>query len=261
MKRVCSAIWMASLLGGMAPGNAAAQNDTEASAPDDTAAGDVEPAAEQVLRRACAYLKSIDRFSVRTETSHDEVLEIGYKLQYSRASQILVARPNRFRVESESDKGYRTTWYDGASLTILDEDVNVYARFDVPDTIDATLDVIADRGITLPLDDLLSSNPCAGLGEHVREGYYVGLNYMDGDYRHQLLLVTDTVDVQLWIEDDDTPLIRKVVITYREEPGEPQFLALLRDWDVAPTLTPSDFVFAPPSGAHEINLVAAPPTE
>lgn len=256
MKHVCSGLWMAWLLGGMVPVDAIAQ-----SAPDDHVVGDVEPAARQVLRRACAYLEALDRFSVRAETSHDEVLEAGYKLQYSRASRALVERPNRFRVESESDKGYRTIWYDGAALTILDEDLNVYARFAAPDTTDATLDVIADRGITVPLDDVLYSNPCAGLGEDVREGFYVGLNYMDGDYRHQLLLVTDAVDVQLWVEDGDTPLIRKVVIDYREEPGEPQFEALLRDWDVAPAVTPSDFVFTPPDGAHEINLVAAPPAE
>jgi hypothetical protein len=217
----------------------------------------IERPAQLVLRRACEYLESLERFSFDIEASYDEVLEAGYKLQYSRAGRVLVERPDRFRVESESDEGYRTIWYDGESLTILDEDLNVYARFEAPDTIDATLDTIADRGIVLPLDDLLYSAPCAGLGEHVQSGYYVGLDYADGGYRHHVLLATDAVDVQLWVEDSETPLIRKVVIVYGEEPGEPQFMALLRNWDVAPALASGTFVFTPPAGAQEIEILAA----
>jgi hypothetical protein len=232
---------------------------SEAIAQDTTSGAAIEPGAREVVRRACEHLQSLGRFSVLAEISYDEVLAAGYKLQYSRAGRLMVEKPNRFRFESDSDKGYRTAWYDGQSLTIYDEDLNVYATFDAPNTIDATLDLIADRGIVLPLDDLLYSQPCAGLGEHVQSGYYVGLNYVDGGFHHHVLLATDAVDVQLWVEDDETPLIRKVVITYGEEPGEPQFIALLRDWDVAPAPSPADFVFTPPTGAKEIDFYAAGP--
>ena len=237
----------------------AAASPEAATAQDVTSAAAIEPGAREVVRRACDYLQSLDRFSVAVEISYDEVLAAGYKLQYSRAGRLLVERPDRFRFESESDKGYRTAWYDGQSLTIYDEDLNVYAMFEAPDTIDATLDLIADRNIVLPLDDLLYSQPCAGLGEHVQSGYYVGLNYVDGGFHHHVLLATDAVDVQLWVEDDDTPLIRKIVITYGEEPGEPQFIALLRDWNAAPAPSPADFVFTPPTGAEEIDFYAAGP--
>jgi hypothetical protein len=249
MKPARAVLGLALLLAAAPPEAAIAQGAANAAA--------VEPGAREVVRRACEYLGSLDRFSVAVEISYDEVLTAGYKLQYSRVDQLLVERPNRFRFESESDNGYRTVWYDGQSLTIYDEDLNVYAIFEAPATIDATLDLIADRGIVMPLDDLLSSEPCAGLGEHVQSGYYVGLNYVDGCFHHHVLLATDAVDVQLWVEDDDTPLIRKVVITYREEPGEPQFIALLRDWDAAPAPTPADFVFTPPAGAKEIDFFAA----
>jgi hypothetical protein len=238
----------------------AAASPEAATAQDVTSAAAIEPGAREVVRRACDYLQSLERFSVAVEISYDEVLAAGYKLQYSRAGRLLVERPDRFRFESESDKGYRTAWYDGQSLTIYDEDLNVYAMFEAPHTIDATLDLIADRNIVLPLDDLLYSQPCAGLGEHVQSGYYVGLNYVDGGFHHHVLLATDAVDVQLWVEDDDTPLIRKVVITYGEEPGEPQFIALLQDWDTAPASAPANFVFTPPAGAKEIDFYAARPT-
>jgi hypothetical protein len=249
MKPARAVLGLALLLAAVPPEAAIAQGAANAAA--------VEPGAREVVRRACQYLRSLDRFSVAAEISYDEVLVAGYKLQYSRAGRLLLERPNRFRFESESDKGYRTFWYDGESLTVYDDDLNVYATFDAPDTIDATLDVIADRGIVVPLDDLLYSEPCGGLGEHVQSGYYVGLDYVDGGFHHHVLLGTDTVDVQLWVEDGAAPLIRKVVITYREEPGEPQFIALLRDWNAAPAPTPADFVFTPPAGAKEIDFFAA----
>jgi hypothetical protein len=252
MKAGCAVLASALLLG-VGPCEAAVAQEARTSAA-------VEPAAREVVRRACEYLRSLDRFSVAAEISYDEVLAAGYKLQYSRAGRLLVQRPDRFRFDSESDKGYRTVWYDGQSLTIYDEDLNVYATFEAPDTIDATLDLIADRGIVMPLDDLLYSEPCAGLGEHVQSGYYVGLKYVDGGFHHQVLLATDAVDVQLWVEDDDTPLIRKVVIIYGKEPGEPQFMALLRDWDTAPGATPASFVFTPPAGAHKVDFAAAAPS-
>ncbi len=253
MKPECAVLASALLLGAAPYGAAIAQEEARSAAA-------VEPAAREVVRRACEYLRSLDRFSVAAEISYDEVLAAGYKLQYSRAGRLLVERPDRFRFDSESDKGYRTVWYDGKSLTIYDEDLSVFATFEAPDTIDATLDLIADRGIVMPLDDLLYSEPCAGLGEHVQSGYYVGLNYVDGGFYHHVLLATDAVDVQLWVEDDETPLIRKVVITYGEELGEPQFMAILRDWDPAPAPTPADFVFTPPAGAHKVDIFAAAPS-
>ena len=248
MKPQCAALASALLLG-VVPFEAAVAQEVGSSAA-------VEPAAREVVRRACEYLRSLDRFSVAAEISYDEVLAAGYKLQYSRAGRLLVERPDRFRFDSESDKGYRTVWYDGESLTIYDEDLNVYATFEAPDTIDATLDLLADRGIAMPLDDLLYSEPCAGLGEHVESGYYVGLNYLDGAFYHQVLLATDAVDVQLWVEDDETALIRKIVISYGEEPGEPQFIAVLRDWDAAPAPAPANFVFTPPVGAQKVDFLA-----
>ena len=202
-----------------------------------------------MVRRACEYLRSLDRFSVAAEISYDEALVAGYKLQYSRAGRLLVER----RTVSFRQRERQGLSHGLVRRRVADDLRRGSERLrdlEAPDTIDATLDLIADRGIVMPLDDLLYSEPCAGLGEHVQSGYYVGLNYVDGGFYHHVLLATDAVDVQLWVEDDETPLICKVVITYGEELGEPQFMAILRDWNRAPAPTPADFVFTPPAGAH-----------
>ena len=61
----------------------------------------------------------------------------------------------------------------------------------------------------------------------------------------------DDVDWQLWIEKGKTPVPRKLVITTRQEEGQPQYVAVLR-WDLAPKLDDKTFVFAPPKDARRI---------
>lgn len=52
------------------------------------------------------------------------------------------------------------------------------------------------------------------------------------------------IDWQLWVEKERA-LPRKVLITTRYEVGEPQWQATL-DWNLAPTIDASTFVFQPP---------------
>jgi len=65
------------------------------------------------------------------------------------------------------------------------------------------------------------------------------------------------MDVQLWVENGLFPLLRKVVITYRDEPGSPQFTAYLTDWDFSPHLPDSVFKFFKPKSALLVPLEKA----
>jgi hypothetical protein len=214
----------------------------------------VDASADRVVQRVCDQLKSSPRFSVRADISYDEVLTNGLTVQYSRANQVLLERPSRLRVDSESDRGGRSMVYDGKTVTLYDQDRAVYAAFPAPDTIDATLDVAVERGVGLPLDDLMHSDPCAGLDHNVRNGYYAGRHYFDGEFMHHLIFTTDTADFQLWVENSEPPLLRKVVIDYRDRPQAPRYQALLSDWDFAPQVEAGSFSFTPPEGVRRIEF-------
>ena len=67
------------------------------------------------------------------------------------------------------------------------------------------------------------------------------------------------VDVQLWIARGPEPLPRRVVITYKNAPGQPQFRADLDDWSVAPTIDAAAFTFVPPAGAEQVMYLAPRP--
>jgi hypothetical protein len=56
----------------------------------------------------------------------------------------------------------------------------------------------------------------------------------------------DKEDVQVWIARGDEPVPRRIVITYRQIEGQPQFWAQFTDWNFSPELSDTTFTFSPP---------------
>jgi hypothetical protein len=65
------------------------------------------------------------------------------------------------------------------------------------------------------------------------------------------------VDYQIWISKGEQPLPQRLVITYREADGQPQFWARFVKWDINPELGDSLFFYGPGEGAEEIPFIAA----
>jgi hypothetical protein len=223
---------------------------------EDTSPRDVDPEVDRVMERACDQLESAPAFSVTADISYDDVLESGLKVQYQRFNELVLERPDHLLIEGESDKGSRTILYDGKTLTVFNQDKNMYVQVPAPDTIDATLDKLEEYGVSVPLDDLMSSAPCAWLHDGVQEGFYGGRHYLDGSFVHHLLFRAAAADFQVWVQGGEVPVIRKVVIEYRDKEGQPRYEARLSDWDFRPTIDAGEFTFTPPEGADRIEFRA-----
>jgi hypothetical protein len=63
------------------------------------------------------------------------------------------------------------------------------------------------------------------------------------------------VDIQVWVAQGSEPLPRRVVITYKDETGQPQFWADLSNWNLAPEVSDALFTFTPPAGADRIQFL------
>lgn len=221
---------------------------------DETPPRVVDPEADRIMERACEQLKSAPAFSVSSDISYDDVLKSGLTVQYQRASDLVLDRPDHLRIEGESDKGRRTILYDGKTVTVYDHDENMYVQAPAPDTLDATLDKLDERGVSVPLEDLMSSEPCGWLYEDIWDGHYGGRHYLDGLYVHHLLFRARAADFQVWVQGGEVPVIRKVVIEYREKQGKPRYEARLFDWNFRPTIEDGEFTFTPPEGATRIEF-------
>jgi hypothetical protein len=69
----------------------------------------------------------------------------------------------------------------------------------------------------------------------------------------------DTVDYQVWIPEGAQPLPLRMVLTYKNAEGQPQFRAQFSDWNLAPEVQDSQFAFSPPEGARKISFLAELP--
>jgi hypothetical protein len=149
----------------------------------------------------------------------------------------------------------RTVWLDGKTLTVLDRNRNVYAQLQDTGTIDQTLDMLQEKyGMSLPAADLLSTDVYKTLTEGCSEIDYIGTGYVGEEKCHHLAFTRENIDWQLWVTMGDKPAPRKMVITYKQLPGEPQYtLQLLKKEDPRRI---KDVVFACqiPKGAEKIEF-------
>jgi len=211
----------------------------------------ISPEAQAVLDRMTAHLQSLTSFSIETDASRDEVVAYGYKVQNNEHSFITVQRPNKLRAEVSGDIRNRTFVYDTGKLTMYSPDDAVYVLVDAPDTLGGMIGNLLDAGVEMPLIDVLYQAAAGTLTEAVRSGILVGTSKIDGAACDQLAFRQANVDWQLWVEQGDRPLPRKIVITTRYEIGDPQYQAILH-WNLKPKIHSATFVFAPPKGATAI---------
>ncbi len=216
----------------------------------------VEPTADRILREMGEYLRTAREFTFHADISYDEVLETGQKVQYGGRSDVAVRRPDRLHAVHRGDERKRRVIFDGRTFTIYNVDMNLYSVTEVPPEIDAAIDLVFEKyGFTVPIADLIYADPYQTLIENVQSGFVVGRHAVDGTPCHHLAFSQEVIDWQIWIEDGPRPVPRKLVITYKEEPGSPQYTARLSGWDFQPRLSEHYFEFHPPAGADEIEFL------
>ena len=215
----------------------------------------IEPKADAALRKMSTTLGSATSFSFRSTTTMDEPVETGHLAQFSRSSQVVVHRPDKAFIRTEMGNDIWTLWYQGTTLTLLDKVGNAYATAKVPGRIDSMLDAAArEHGMTVPLSDLLFSDPYKALTTGAMTGKYIGQVEMDGVKCDHLLFIHDGLDWQIWIDAGTQAVPRKIVIDYKRLPDRPQFAAVLSDWNLTASANDTQFKPELPKDARQVEL-------
>jgi len=218
----------------------------------------VEPKADEALRQMSKCLAGAERFSFEVYEMTDELINYGQKVQFSSQGKIAVHRPSQVVAEYYGDIKNERVFYNVDTLTVHNRYDNSYGVLKVPDKIDAMLDYIAQYfGVAMPVADLLFSDPYKTLVGNVRSGRYIGLHNVGATKCHHLAFQQAAIDWQIWIQDGDTPVPRKIVITYKATPGQPQFIAFLDQWNLSADVPDGEFTFTPPEGAKQVELKSA----
>ena len=247
------------LLAGVAYAEEQAQ---PAGAPPTELVDPVDPEAFALATRAGDFLRDAKRFGFSAESGYEVVQEDGSKLEFGSARRYLVQRPDRVRVETEPrEGGRRLTLFDGKSFVQADLGENAYARADLkqPRDIDFMIDLVRERlGAPLPLAELLRNNPRRPIEDSLEAADVVGTERLRGVDCDHVALRNPDADLQLWIERGAQPLVRRIVITYRNLDGQPSFWADLDDWSFAPELSEASFRYDPPDGAERVRFDVRP---
>ena len=217
--------------------------------------------ASAILMRMADFLGGAQGFSVSVRGGYDAVQQSGQKIEFGEVRKVTLSRPDRLRMEGERSDGVKTvTVFSGKEIVLIDETRNVYATAPQPGGLDDTIVYfVKDLGMQLPLAVLLVSQLPAELKARVRSVDYVERTTILGSPSHHLAARTDLVDFQVWVADGDRPLPQRVVISYKQAKGEPQFWAQFSDWNLAPALDDSTFLAKPPDGAQKVAFAAQLP--
>jgi hypothetical protein len=202
------------------------------------------------------------QFSVSMLMGYDAVQESGQKIEFSEMRKVLVSRPNHIRVDTQLSNGnIGGMLFDGKTITLFDKDENVYSQTKLPGDLDAALRyAVGYLGVRFPLVRMLVTTFPAELQRMTRSVDYVEQNTLGAMPTAHIAGTKDDVDFQVWIAKDSLP--RRIILTYKNDPGQPQFWTEFTDWNLTPEVSDASFTFTPPKGAEKIlNVVPASRTK
>ena len=217
--------------------------------------GVVEPDAVEALKEMSNYLMTARTLEVKTVGTLDVVTQDEQRIQLDGTTLYKIRRPG-FVIDYDSDIKKRRFIYDGKTFTVYSPMLGFYASVPAPGTNKEVLNAIYKKfGIALPLEDLFhwGNGEVEDRAKLLQSAYQVGTATIDGVATDHYAFREADTDWQIWIQQGDQPLPRKLVIVDRTDPARPTFTSRL-SWRVNPTFSDSDFAFVPDADDARIQI-------
>ena len=208
-----------------------------------------------VLKAMSAYTASLDRLIIRGESFSDA--ELGEGLIVSNASEVTVTidRPASMLLDNFDGLEHKKIFFDDGLLTVFRSARGFYAQANVPKEIEAAMEFALDElGVEAPLMDLIYRDPLAQLvSTESTVMYLTDKARVDGTDCHHIVIRYPEIDLQLWVEEGDRPVARRITITHKWSGGAPRFTANL-SWESEPRIDQGIFEFQAPEGSRNIGF-------
>lgn len=208
--------------------------------------------AETRLVDMAAKLADTKQFTVEIHMTYDVFQESGQVIEFGEVRTIQISRPDFFRVDArQSDGDTGGLLFNGQTITQFSETQNVYSQIDRPGNIDEAIRyAVSELGVRFPLARMLMSSFPQEIARLTTGVNIVERNTLGPVATDHIAARTDDLDYQVWIGEDNFPT--RVVLTYLNSPGRPQFRADFSNWDTAPSLRRASFTFKAPDEAEKI---------
>ena len=208
--------------------------------------------AKALLIGMAKKLAGARQFSVSIHMNYDVVQASGQKIQFSEVRKVQLSRPNHLRVDTQqSDGDAGGLVFDGTTLTLFSPTENVYSQTTHSGDVDAAIRyAVGTLGIRVPLARMVTTTFAQELQKLSTAVDYVEQNVLGPAPTDHIAAQTQDVDYQIWIDKDLLPT--RMVLTYKNEPGQPQFQAVFSSWNLSSNIDDSTFTFTPAKGAERI---------
>jgi len=212
--------------------------------------------AVEVLKKMSALKSTLDQVTIKGVSFTDARLGGGLMVSNSEEVHVSINRPGSLHIGSFDGETKKSLYFNKGQLTIYNSTTKLYAQASIPDDIDAAAEfALEELGIEAPLLDMIYKDASVHLlGSDDTILYLTDKARVGGANCHHLAIRGSEIDVQLWVEEGDRPLVRKIMIMSKWEGGSPRFTANL-NWDTSPKFEPGLFEFKAPEDAVKIEFV------
>jgi hypothetical protein len=209
----------------------------------------------EVLNSMSALKAGINRATLKSVSYTDARLEGGLMVSNSTEVTVNIERPGSLKISSFDGLHSKDLYFHNGELTVFNSENKFYAQANIPKEIDAALQfALEEMEIEAPLLDMIYQN----VAEHLITSQETILYLQDkarisGADCHHIAIRGSEVDVQLWVQEGERPMTRRIVLTSKWAGGSPRFEANLT-WDLAPDFDSSIFEFTAPEGSSKIEF-------
>jgi hypothetical protein len=217
-----------------------------------------EPDGREVIQRHVDFMQAQQELMTEALVSYEAVQESGQKLHFDLLQRMAVRKPDKLHWVTLHDDGtIDSAWLSDGRFTLLKQPANIWGQIDAPPSISLLVDRLQDEyDLDVPFGNLLARDPEEPLlGEDVMEVWWVGEAWVEGHWTDHVAVRRPGVDFQLWVRKGDEPFVAKLAIVYTEEEGQPVYVARFRQWATSVPEAITDFTFAPPVDAEEVEVV------
>lgn len=209
----------------------------------------------EVLNGMSAFNGSLDRFSINSVSMTDARLGAGLIVTNVAEVEMNIDRPGSAHIRVFDGVNVKELFFDDGTFTVHNSENSYYAQAEIPKDLDAAMKyTVEDLEVDAPLLDLMYRDAAEYLVTSQETILYLTDKARVGGVDcHHLAIRGPESDVQLWVQEGDKPMLRKIIITSKWEGGSPRFVANL-SWDTDPEFGDGVFQFKAPEGAANIGF-------
>src|SRR5450432_2836959 len=215
----------------------------------------IDTIAVAILDRMSAMIGSLSSCHFTVKSNYDIRSQHLGLVKHGEEEQLYMQGPNKLLIRSQGDRGERSIYYNGETLTYYSMENNQFATIPLSVSIVEMIDTVNKLyGIEFPASDFFYPTFVDDLLSESKNLIYLGMTKVDGKDCFHIAGTAADKTFQFWISDDALTLPLKMVIVYTNRDTNPQYEAVLSDWQINPVLPAALFEFMAPPKARKIKM-------